>query len=279
MGLFGFFKSKETTSAYSAPEKSVYFPKAQNTQGIRNEEELKERAKIILNDTDGIIILEDKAKAKMSAYKKGTAFPLDFTPVISTEGGDLTFFGYRDWTNHIVVMTDISQLNLNNIKEVSVKQSFFPTETTPHFVGKIGVNDSALEKDGSLNPLGFDVNFDMSSLGMRIILYELIVFPDCCIYFVDEKYKGQEEFRYHSYKFKNSFAARANFLCEVEAYIHSLSNYSIFSFDKDSATELYQKCFHVNGKAVEKEAIDCWKRRLKISPAPASAQEWIEFTV
>ena len=67
MALFGIFGNKSKAIIPS-------FPAAQNSLGIKSEAELRERAKVILNDTDGVIEAEPRYQACIKSYKSGDTF-------------------------------------------------------------------------------------------------------------------------------------------------------------------------------------------------------------
>ena len=278
MGLFG----KKEKGKKDMPS----FPSAINSLGIKSEAELKERAKIMLNDKDGIMEIEPNYQLRMNAYKSGdTVKFLEFKSPVGKIDNMLRFSGYIDGANNISFCYDLSEVGFDKMKEnaavdaFSVKLIFFPTESTPHFTAKIAINDGTLNQQGSISPLVSDINFDMSSLFNRLVIYELIVFPVVKIHFIDERYRGAKDFPYDTWEFSNSLAVRAGFLREAEAFIHSLNDYSVFSNDATEAADEYISCFDPEGNPISAGARDHYLRRKKYSPAPVDPIEWTMFSV
>jgi hypothetical protein len=275
--LFGGQEKKKSIpsisrSGYSKEDWKDGFPKAQNPLGITGEEELRKRAKIILNDTNGIIKNDEYARTKMKAYLNDE-MPHDLMFFDFSEAPEgLTFWGYEQETNRICFCWNLDEINFRNIT-IGTKLAFFPTESTPHFIGKIGVNDGTKNSQGFIDPVFADVNLTMSSLMLRVILYELIAFPDVTIIFIDRKSRDKSSAK--AYEFKNSFNLRVTFLREAEAYMRSLANYSIFSEDLTSSANEYHQCFENSGAPISPDAIKYLGLRAKYLPTPEDTADWM----
>jgi len=278
MGLFG-NKKKKSSAPPSSSATIRSFPEAHATPGIQSESELRQRALILLNDQDGIIETEPKAKMKMDAYLRGDVH--EFRSFEDPEVRAKNYFtGYHNGKNHICLCTDLNEINRDRISKIATKLVFFPTDSTPHFVGKVAIDDGTLGPSGMIDPYCMDINFNMAYLDMRIAIYELIVYPECCLNMIDISEEGKsDEFGYFRIDFKNSFAVRSNFLREGEAYINSLSEYSIFSQESDSAAALYVRCFDNIGNATDPEAKACFEKRMSFDPRPISVSDWISFSI
>jgi len=251
------------------------FPKAQNNLGISGEEELRKRAKIILNDADGITQADTVAKQKMDFYLNGiNPTSKDISPIVPIAQHGARFLGHKKGYNNVVWVGDLAQLNQHSMK-FSVNMAFFPTDNTPHFVARLGIDDGTRNRAGDITPLAIDIQLDVSSLTLRVAIYELIVFPAVQVFLIDERYAGQTEFEAYVYTFENSFNVRTTFLRESEAYMGSLSSYSLFSYDRNRATSEYQKCFDVVGMPISLDATQHFRMRVKFPPAPKTSVEWM----